>query len=130
MDDRHRPIRPVDTPQQGEGDGVVTAEGDDARKCLASLGKTLLVGIGEGLAHQDAVVAFLDLLDGPGVVVSVVRQLSFTVSPYLHNGQWERKLKKNIRSNRNISTVNDPQLIVERVRLERHIVAAAEPQLP
>lgn len=73
MDDRDRPIGLVDTSQQGKGDGVVTTHGDYARKRLASLGDTLFVGISEGLAHQDAVVAFLDLLDGPGVVVSSVR---------------------------------------------------------
>lgn len=71
MNHRHRPIRPVNTPQQRQRDGMVTAHGDNPREGLASLRETIFIGVGEGLAHEDAVVAFFDLLDCPGVVVSV-----------------------------------------------------------
>lgn len=59
----------VDAAQQRQGDGVVTAEGDDTRKRLALLGQTLHVRVGGRRTREDAVVALLDLLDGPGVVV-------------------------------------------------------------
>jgi hypothetical protein len=52
-----------------EGDGVVAAHGDDTGESLALLRETGLFGVGGGLAHEDAVVAFFDLVDGPVWVV-------------------------------------------------------------
>lgn len=68
MNNRHGAVGFVDTPQQGQRDSVVTTESDNTRKSLASPRKTKLVRIGEGLAHQNAVVSFFDLLDRPSVV--------------------------------------------------------------
>jgi len=69
VDDCDRAVGAVHAAEQRQGDGVVTAESDHTRERLALLGGTLEVGVGVRLAHEDAVVAFLDLLDGPGVVV-------------------------------------------------------------
>lgn len=71
VNDRDRSVRLVDTSQQGKGDSVVTAESDDTRESLSSLGEALLVRICERLAHQDAVVTLLNLLDSPGIVISM-----------------------------------------------------------
>ena len=67
----HRPIGLVDTPQQGQCDGVITTKGNNTRKGLASTRKTGFISIKVRLAHQDAVVSLFDLLDCPGVVVSM-----------------------------------------------------------
>lgn len=71
MDDADGAVFTVDAAEQGQRDGVVTAEGNDTGKSLAPLGETLHVGIGGRLARQDAVVALLDLLDRPGIVVPI-----------------------------------------------------------
>jgi len=49
---------------------VVAAEGDDAGEGLAVLCWAFLVGVGGGGAREDGVVAFFDLGECPGVVVS------------------------------------------------------------
>lgn len=69
VDHANGAVGAVDGAQQGQGDGVVAAEGDDTRQGLAVLGRAGLVGVGLGLAAQDGVVAFLDLVEGVGVVV-------------------------------------------------------------
>ena len=71
MDDRDGAIGAVDGSQEGEGDGVVAAEGDDSGQGLAEEGGALLVRVGSWLSREDAVVAFFDLVEGVGVVVSV-----------------------------------------------------------
>jgi hypothetical protein len=48
---------------------VVSSQRDDTGECLACARETVLVGGGVGLAHEEAVVPFLNLLDRPGVVV-------------------------------------------------------------
>jgi len=69
VNDRDGPVSAVDRPQQGKGDGVVAAQGDDSRERLALQRGALLVGVRLGRAGEDAVVAFLDLVEGEGVVV-------------------------------------------------------------
>lgn len=71
VDHSNRSVRLVNTPQQRKGNCVVTTHGNDTGEGLASLRKTLLVCVGEGLAHEDAVVAFFNLLDSPGIVISM-----------------------------------------------------------
>ena len=68
VDDGHRAVLAVDGAQQGEGDGVVTSQGDDSGQGLALLGGAELVGVGGGLPGEDAVVALLDLVQSPSVV--------------------------------------------------------------
>lgn len=60
----------VDGAEERERDGVVAAEGYDARECPFVLGWADLLGIGGGCAGEEAVVALLDLLDCVGVVVA------------------------------------------------------------
>lgn len=67
--DGHGTIRAVDGPQERQGDGMVTAQRDDARQRLALLRRADLMRVGRGLAGEDAVVAFLDLVERPAVVI-------------------------------------------------------------
>ena len=60
----------VHAAEERECDGVVTAEGDDTGEGLALGRRARSQGVGGWLAHEDAVVAFFDLLDGEGVVVA------------------------------------------------------------
>jgi hypothetical protein len=71
VDYRHGAIGAVDGAEQRQGDGVVTTERDDAGQGLAVLGRTFLPGVGLGRAGKEGVVAFLDLVEGVGVVVPV-----------------------------------------------------------
>lgn len=70
VDDGDRSVGPIQTAEDGESDGMVASEGYDAGECLSGLGEAFLVGICEGPSHEDAVVAFFYLADGPFVVVS------------------------------------------------------------
>lgn len=70
---RHGAVCAVDGAQQRQGDGVVAAEGDDARQGLALLGWAGLVRVGCWIAREDAVVALLDLVKRPAVVVPVAQ---------------------------------------------------------
>lgn len=69
VDDRDGPVGAVDGAQQRQGDGVVAAEGDDARERLAELGRARLLGVRLGRAREDVVVPLFDLVEGVGVVV-------------------------------------------------------------
>ncbi len=55
---------------------MVAAEGDDTRQGFAVLGGPDLVSIGLGLAGEEGVVAFFDLVKGPGIVVSTMFNVS------------------------------------------------------
>ncbi len=69
VDDRDGAVGAVDGAQQRQGDGVVAAEGDDARERLAVLGWALLPGVRLGRAREDVIVPLFDLVEGVGVVV-------------------------------------------------------------
>lgn len=69
MDDGHGPVLTVDGPQQGQRYGVVPAQGDDPGQRPAPLGRADLVGGGGRRAGEDAVMAFFNLVECPGVVV-------------------------------------------------------------
>jgi hypothetical protein len=73
MDHGYGAVRLVDTPQQRECNSVISAEGDHAGKGLPGLRNAFLVRVCVWLAHEEAVVAFLDLLDRPRVVIPVFR---------------------------------------------------------
>ena len=72
VDDADRAVGGGDGAEEGQRDGVVTTEGDDAREGFTVLGRTEFVGIGGGAAHEEGVVALFDLLDGVGVVVAAL----------------------------------------------------------
>lgn len=65
-------IRPVNGTQQGERDGVVAAERNDARKGLALLRRSSLIGVGGGTPREDVEVALLDLVQGPSIIISSI----------------------------------------------------------
>lgn len=69
MDYADRSIGFVYAPQQRQRDSVVSAKRDDSRQRLPMLGRAQLVCVGGRLAHQDAVVAFFDLLDSIRIVI-------------------------------------------------------------
>jgi hypothetical protein len=116
VDNRHRPVGLINTPQQGQGDRVITTESDDTGKSLPSARQTEFISVGIRLAHQDAVVSFLDLLDSPGVIVSVplcdgqLRTFFFKTLAALSSGFC-------LRSNRDIATIQNSHVANERIRL-------------
>lgn len=97
MDDSHRSIRAVHAAEQRQSDGVIAAHGDHTWESLIFLRKSRLVGVSGRVAHEDAVVAFLDLVNGPFWIV---------------------------RSNWDIAAIDDRSPAVERVGGERHVVAS------
>lgn len=64
-------ISAVHAAKYGKGDGVVAAHGDDTWESLALCRQPRLFSVGGRLAHEDAVVAFLDLVDCPFRVIPV-----------------------------------------------------------
>jgi hypothetical protein len=72
VDDADGTVGAVDGAEEGKGYRVVAAQGDDSGEGLAILGRAFLLGVCLGLAGEDAVVAFFDLVEGVGVVVSGV----------------------------------------------------------
>ena len=97
MDDSHGSIRAVHAAEQRQSDGVIAAHGDHAWESLIFLRKSRLVGVSGRVAHEDAVVAFLDLVDGP---LRIVRS------------DWD------------IAAVDNGGPAVEWVGSERHVVAS------
>lgn len=102
VNDGDRAVFLVHRAEERKSDGVVTTKGDDARKCLALLGGTKSLGVGVGSAGKDGVVAFLNLLEGVGVVVG-------------RDGD--------------VTAIDDPGPGVERVGLQWDVVSAAEAHL-
>ena len=114
VDHSDRAVGFVHAAKDGEGDGVVAAHGDDTREGLALLCESGLFGVGGRLAHEDAVVAFFDLVDGPVWVVPSYGQAVALLS----SGSGC------LRCNRHITAVNYGRPRIERVRGERHVVAS------
>ena len=73
VDDGDGTVSTVDGAQKGEGDGVVTAKGDDTGEDLALKGATDgragLVSVGDRGAGENVEMAFLNLTEGEGVIV-------------------------------------------------------------
>lgn len=61
----------VDAAEQWQGDGVVTSQGDDARKRLSRLADARFISCSEWNTGEKGIVPVLDLLEGIVVVVSV-----------------------------------------------------------
>lgn len=76
MDDGHRSIRAVHAAEQRQSDGVITAHGDNTREGLVFLRESRLVSVSGRVAHEDAVVAFFDLVDGPLRIVGSDRDIA------------------------------------------------------
>lgn len=73
VDDSDWAVSLVHAAQQRQSDGVVTTHGNDTREGLALLRLAGNVSVRGRLAHQDAVVALLDLLDSPLIVVTTFK---------------------------------------------------------
>lgn len=69
VDDRDRPVGPVDRSQQGQRDGVVTAERDHPGQGLALLRRAELVSVRSWVACENSMVALFDLVKSPCVVI-------------------------------------------------------------
>lgn len=60
-----------------------TAESDDTRQCFAMLGNSGLFGIGRRFPHENAVMAFFNLVQCPGIIVSRY-DFCFILACYAH----------------------------------------------
>lgn len=76
VDDADGAIRFVDAAEEGQGDGMVATEGDDAGKCLARLADARGVGSCGRRASEEYVVPIFDLLESIGIVVRRYRDVS------------------------------------------------------
>lgn len=110
----------VDGAQEGERDGVVATEGYDAGEGLFVLGRANLFCIGGGCTHEEAVMAFLDLLDCVDVVVA--EDMSGTLRLELCASLGRR----DERCNRYVAAVDHCGPTVERIGVHGDVVAAAE----
>lgn len=63
----------VHTAKQRQSNGVIPSHGDHSGQGPACSRNARLARIAGGLTHQDAIVAFFNLLDGPGIVVAGCR---------------------------------------------------------
>jgi hypothetical protein len=109
--------------EERKGDGVVTAKGDKTRQCLSVLCWSLLFRICGWLPGEEGVVAFFDLMEGPCVVVSV-RQVVRAQQKIEKSRKGVQR--EDIRSDRNITTVQNSSPTVKRIRLKRDIISTTE----
>lgn len=117
VNDGNRAVSLVHAAEKRQGNSVVTAHGDHARKSLAVLGLALHVGVGGRIAHENAVVSLLDLLDGPLIIISVhISGQSFMRLLYPHH----------LRGDRNIATIDDLSPAVERIGSKGNVVTSAK----
>jgi hypothetical protein len=130
VNDADGTIVPIDTSQDRKDDRMITSEGDDSRKSLPLQTWTFLACIGVWFSGQDSIMTLFDLLDGPGVVVAINIKLKQTVRELdlLSNSTCKSHEEEsiNIRSHRNIPTIQDPRPAVKRIRVQGDIVTAAE----
>ncbi len=85
-------VGPVDGPQQGKGNGVVATKSNDTGQSFALDGGTPLVRICRRRARKDLEVAFLNLLESPGIVVSIDYQCQVVL--LLKEKKCKRKKRK------------------------------------
>lgn len=107
VDDCDRSVGPVHAAEQGKGNGVVAAKSDDSWEGFAVLRGPDFLRIGCWLTHENAVVAFFNLLDGPFVVIATSDQHA---SPTLTGQKYG-----GLRSHWDVSAIDDPRPVVERV---------------
>ena len=70
VDDADGAVGFVDGAEEGQRDGVVAAEGDDAGEGLFVLRRAHLFCVGGRCSHEETVVTFFNLLDCIGVIVA------------------------------------------------------------
>lgn len=49
---------------------MVATHGDDAGESLSRSRETVLISVGEGLPHEEVVVAMFNLLNSPAVIIA------------------------------------------------------------
>lgn len=76
MYDSNRSIGTVHAAKQRQCDGVIATHGYHTREGLALLCKSRLISVGSRVTHEDAVVSFLDLMDGPLRIVGGDRNIA------------------------------------------------------
>lgn len=111
----------VYAPQKRQSDGVITTQSDHAGKSLASLRIAFRLGIRMRRTRQDRIVALFHLLDGIRIVVPAARDRCIS-----EQRRWLCRKDNPSRSHGDIPTVNDLGPVVEGVRIEGDVVAAAE----
>ena len=116
VDDSDWAVGTVHAAQQRQGDSVISSKGDDTGKSLALERRTRLGRVAGWVTHEESIVSLLDLLDGVLVVVSLLQSASCLIA----NGRHD------LRSDGNVTAINHFGPAVERVRLERDVVSAAE----
>ena len=73
MNDAYGTVFTIYAPQKRQGDRVIPAQSDHARKSLASLRVAFHLGIRMRWTRQDRIVALFHLLDGVRIVVPATR---------------------------------------------------------
>lgn len=117
VNDGNGTVSLVHAAEKRQGNSVVTSHGDHARKSLAVLGLALHVGIGGRIAHENAVVSLLDLLDGPLIVISM----------HISEQSFLRLLSvQHLRGDRNIATIDDLGPAVEWIGSKGNVVTSAK----
>jgi hypothetical protein len=71
MDDSDRAVRSVHTSEKRQSDGMVATKCYYSRQSPPFLRQARLFRIRGWLSHEDGVVAFLNLVNSPGIVVAV-----------------------------------------------------------
>ena len=94
MNDGDGSVSAIDATEEGEGDGVVSSERDDSWQGFSFDGWTCSVCVGCWLPSQNFIVAFLNLLNGIGVVIAICMLDLFNASSL-----------RGSRSHRNITAV-------------------------
>lgn len=123
MNDGNRPIASIDASQQRQGNGMITPKRDDSRKGLAVLGRTCFIRCRCRLTSQDGVVSLFDLTKG---VFIIIPSLCIQSPQHARFLILDRPWCIDSRRHRDISTVQNFGPAIERVRVQRNIVAAAE----
>jgi hypothetical protein len=117
VNDCDRTIRLIHAAEKRQSNSVVASERYHPRKRLAMLRDSKLFSISGRFTHENRIVAFFDLVDGPGIIVPIsTSELQTLPETGSHNS----------RRNRNITTIQYLCPRVERIRIERDVVSAAE----
>lgn len=75
MDDRNWSVRAINRPQQRQSDSMIATHGNNTGKRLAFLRRSELVCVSGWITRENAVMAFLDLVESPCVVVPAASSL-------------------------------------------------------
>lgn len=117
VDDTDGTVVTVYGAEKRESNGVIASKSYQAGQRSPLLGRPRLFSMGVGRSAQEQVVAFLDLLERKGIIVSVVISVLATVVAVI---------LRYLRGNWDVTAVNHFGPRVERVRLQGNIVTATK----